>query len=268
VPKDTRKYYLLVNMASLVVQYCSDLHLEFRENREFLETHPLEPRGDILLLGGDIVPFGLLEKYAYFFDYVADNFERVYWLPGNHEYYRSDLAGRSGCLEIAVRPNVFLVNDTIHVLGTLRLVFSTLWSRISPRHERLIERSMSDFHLISYEGRRFSTPQFNQLHASSLDFLHQGVRGTAGSRTVVLTHHVPTFMRYPEKYRGSVLSEAFGVELFDLIDAWSPDHWIYGHHHCNIPDFTIGRTTLHTNQLGYVQYGEQQGFDPGKVLTI
>jgi hypothetical protein len=86
--------------------------------------------------------------------------------------------------------------------------------------------------------------------------------------TVVVTHHVPTFQNYPEKYRGSPLSEAFAVELGSLIEAEGPAHWIYGHHHCNITDFTIGRTTLHTNQLGYVAYGEQQGFAPDKVLTI
>ena len=71
----------------MVLQYCSDLHLEFRENKAFMEAHPLEPRGDVLLLAGDVVPFGAMARYDSFFDDLSRRFETVYWLPGNHEYY-------------------------------------------------------------------------------------------------------------------------------------------------------------------------------------
>lgn len=35
------------------LQFVSDLHLEFPENHAYLAEHPLEVKGDILLVAGD-----------------------------------------------------------------------------------------------------------------------------------------------------------------------------------------------------------------------
>ncbi len=56
------------------IQYCSDLHLEFKENKNYLRENPIIPSGEILLLGGDIVPFAVMDSHNDFFDFVADNF--------------------------------------------------------------------------------------------------------------------------------------------------------------------------------------------------
>ncbi|MBA7580068.1 hypothetical protein ES708_21954 [subsurface metagenome] len=56
--------------------------------------------------------------------------------------------------------------------------------------------------------------------------------------------------------------------MFDVIETNGPDYWIYGHHHCNIPDFEIGNTTISTNQLGYVRYNEHIGFNDEKIIEI
>jgi hypothetical protein len=46
------------------------------------------------------------------------------------------------------------------------------------------------------------------------------------------------------------------------------DYWIFGHSHEVVPDFKIGKTTLTTNQMGYVEYGEQSHFSDSKTLSI
>ncbi|WP_255485175.1 hypothetical protein HDF18_13600 [Mucilaginibacter sp. X5P1] len=58
--------------------------------------------------------------------------------------------------------------------------------------------------------------------------------------------------------------KVFATILDDLILDNTPDYWIYGHHHQNIPEFKIGHTKLLTNQLGYVQRNEHLLYHAGK----
>jgi Icc-related predicted phosphoesterase len=75
-------------------------------------------------------------------------------------------------------------------------------------------------------------------------------------------------MNYPEAYKGDALNEAFGVELFDFIEQNKPDLWIYGHTHGNVSDFNIGKTSLVTNQLGYLKSNEHALFINGKTIEF
>lgn len=250
------------------LQYCSDLHLEFRENKNFLSEHPIEPTGEILLLAGDVVPFVLMEKHHDFFNFISDHFQTTYWLPGNHEYYHFDISKRSGILDENIRTNVHLVNNRIIEKDTTRLIFSTLWSDINPDNHLSIEKNLSDFHLIQYKEYRFSVDRYNELHKNDLQFIETELKHAGNGKTIVVTHHVPTFLNYPAQYAGSNLNEAFAVELSGLITATNPDYWIYGHHHNNTPGFKISKTQMLTNQLGYVKYGEQKGFKTDSVIEI
>lgn len=252
----------------MVLQYCSDLHLEFRENKQLLNQHPLQPKGEILLLAGDIVPYSEMDKCRDFFNYISDNFKITYWLPGNHEYYYSDAAERSGSFSEKIRDNIFLVNNISIRHGDVKLIFSTLWSKISPANEWQISRSISDFQVIKFNGRFFSTANFNQFHSDSLNYLESELSQNFTGKTVVVTHHVPTFLNFPSQYKGSILNEAFVVELFPLIESSNINYWIYGHHHSNTPDFNIGNTVLLTNQMGYVRNDENQDFRADKILTL
>lgn len=110
---------------------------------------------------------------------------------------------------------------------------------------------MVDFRLIKNNGKKLTVDDYDYLHGDCRAFLEKELSDVHNQRAVVVTHHIPTFFNYPEKYRYSELNSAFAMELFDLIEPSNVDYWIFGHSHEVVPDFKIGKTTLTTNQLGY-----------------
>lgn len=253
---------------NMKIQYCSDLHLEFFENRKLIKENPLRVVGDILLLGGDIIKFSEWDMHNDFFKWCSDNFKHTYWIPGNHEYYDFDISQKSGHLNEKFSDNVSLVNNHVEEVNGIRLVFSTLWSSIGVNKAWCIQRALNDFYVIKYKGRIFSVNEYSTYHQECKDFLTNTFKNRFDGKTVVLTHHLPTFMNYPEKYRNSDINEAFATELFPLIEESNADFWIYGHTHGNTPEFKIGKTSMLTNQLGYVQSGKHDPFDFGAMIEI
>lgn len=250
------------------IQIASDLHLEFHENRDFLRNHPIQPLGDILLLGGDIAQFYTLEQHRDFFRYCSDHFEKTFWIPGNHEYYHSDINSRTGHFEEEILPHVFLVNNHVLMLEDFQIIFSTLWTPVSDADSEAIRAFMYDYRLIKDGGHLFSPDRSTQLFKENLNFITAAVSACRQKKCVVVTHHVPTLDHYPEEYKGSSLNEAFVVDLNAFIRSSEIDYWIYGHHHRNVPAFRIGNTNLLTNQLGYVKRGEHAGFKTDYVIEI
>lgn len=250
------------------IQYGSDLHLEFKDNFQYLELNPIQPEAEILILAGDIVPIAQIGKYNDFFDDLSRKFRTVYWLPGNHEYYHSDIAGYENPYLIQVRKNVYLLDQKLMRIGGVELIFSTLWSHIGTIHRTIIEQGVTDFYCIKYKGRKFTPELFNMLHNRSLNFVQEAVQKHPGAKKIVISHHVPSLKHYPVPFLHSEVNEAFAVDLDSYIETTDIRYWIYGHHHTNIPEFKVGKTSLVTNQLGYVRQGEHQYYKPACVLEI
>ncbi|MEO3407636.1 hypothetical protein AAFN85_27200 [Mucilaginibacter sp. CAU 1740] len=59
------------------LQFASDLHLEFPENRKYMVSNPLKAEGDILLLAGDIIPLKDIDRHGDFFDLLADSYGHI-----------------------------------------------------------------------------------------------------------------------------------------------------------------------------------------------
>lgn len=252
------------------IQYISDLHLEFDENYKWATNTDIPANGDILIMAGDIVTLAEWEfrksRHEKFFEQLSQKFETVYWLPGNHEYYRSDLSEFTGSFKKAIFPNLFLLNNQVIKYPGTRVIFTTLWSKIERENAEAVYYGMSDFRLIRSETNKLTVGRYNELFNENFSFLKDALMESFNGKTIVVTHHVPTQKNYPEQYKDSTINNGFVTELEPFIKDADIDYWIYGHHHQNVEDFFIGKTKLLTNQCGYIHRQECLDFDFGKWI--
>ena len=260
----------------LRIQFVSDLHLEFADNRAYLKEHPLEVTGDILLVAGDSAYLDIPEsgrdtysQYA-FWDWASEHYRQVIVCLGNHDFYGYyDLATMpdSYCKEI--RSNVHAYYNKVVSIDDIDIIVSTLWAFIEPFNAYQTEKGVSDFYRILYNDHRLTADDFNEEHERCLRFIRKAVKESKAQTKIVLTHHVPTQLCTAEEFRGSVINGAFTVELGQYIADSGIDYWIYGHSHRNI-DAQIGKTQILSNQLGYVSQEEQlhNGFNPSQHIHV
>lgn len=250
------------NKKSLRIQYVSDLHLEFPQNRQWLAEHPLEVTGDILLVAGDTayldLPDSEHDTYGQYewWDWASEHYKQVIVCLGNHEFYGFyDLSSMPDGYKKQIRHNVHAYyNDVVH-FGHTDIIVSTLWSKIEPYNAFITERSVSDFYRIMYGKHRLTADDFNREHERCLAFIKQAVAESKAKTKIVLTHHVPTQLCTADEFCDSDINGAFTVELGNYIADSGIDYWIYGHSHCNINE-QIGDTRILCNQLGYTSHKE------------
>jgi len=249
------------------IQYCSDLHLEFGENNQYLTEKPLQVSGEVLLLAGDIVP--LHDEYFNdpFFDFISDHYKQVFWVPGNHEFYDKDIAEFSNSYNIQVRDNINIVNNVALIYEGIRFVFSTLWTKINTINERNIEQGVADFTNILNKNKKLKTKEYNILHNEGFEFIQQAVK-ELHEKTIVVSHHMPSHLCNSPEHINSSINAAFCVDLTDFIESSNVNFWIYGHSHFNQKPLYIGNTILLTNQLGIVQSNEHKSFKRNAYFSI
>ena len=270
----------------MIIQYASDLHLEFGMNSRYMQVYGLADGGDVLLLAGDIA---YLENRRTernpFIDWCSRHFRETVIVPGNHEYYRDPVA-REGDqdgisvektlydYEYKVRDNVRYLNNRSIVFDDIEVFVTTLWSVVPKSDWLTVESGMNDCRQIRYDGHRLRASDYLTLHNICKNWLADALNRSTAKKKVVLTHHCPStdpaFSQY-EPTGG--LSAAFLVDMKDFIEEYDIDAWLYGHTHYNggsgivIPSKNPKGTVLLCNQLGYVQMGEDSfGFNPHAFL--
>lgn len=260
------------------VRLYSDLHREFSP----WEIPPLKDRKKeknyVLVLAGDIA---VARKHGTYVDFLIDAVERhraVVYVPGNHEYYGSsfDRAWDDMKSYFDNVPNLHMLNGESVVIDDVLFIGATLWTdfdKENPMSMFMAKQYMSDYSVITrlsqsdtddgwaYRGKLdpSHTLLTHKLHRKFID--SELAKQGEGQKSLVVTHHGPTWRSVAEHYHGSSLNPAYVSDLSDLIRERAPTAWVHGHTH-HSAKYWEGKTLVMTNPKGYPESGWRKASEP------
>ena len=254
------------------IQVVSDLHLEFGN-----PIPALAPEADALVVAGDLAPI----RQPWLLGDAVEAWreaEHILYVPGNHEFYGSDidegrrrLAGQCGI------HGVTLLDPGAVAIAGVRFIGATLWTDFrlhgiaaEPGAHRAA-LGLSDFDTAIRHGPgRFTTFESARRHAADRAFIERELRNVreTGQTAVVITHHAPTPQSVAPQFKGDPCNGAFASDLEALIAEHQPALWVHGHMHDPV-DVVLGKTRVLCNPAGYRAYNnEQRGYAPQLCVEI
>ncbi|MDD2934068.1 MAG: metallophosphoesterase [Methylotenera sp.] len=244
----------------------SDLH------NEFSLYHPEQVDADVIVLAGDIWKGDRGIAWAH----ESWPGKRIIYIAGNHEFYGKNRLETLSRLRISAREcNVdFLDNDEVFINNT-RFLGCTLWTDFElfgKEHQlecmREGQQSLNDFRVIHEGHGHFSPTHSIALHKESIAWLKAKLDKPFEGQTVVVTHHLPSFMSVAPHYQNSKLSACFASKLDQMINGEKVQLWIHGHTHDNF-DYKLNGTRILCNPRGYYSKecgNENPNFNPHLVV--
>lgn len=256
----------------------SDLHLEAFTGQSpetlvigFL-PHDERDAESALVLAGDISSFG--EQLLGFLAECCKKWQKVYFVPGNHEWYRHDYAKYSKELNEALLKDTasfgvfenleFAIDDVGYEEleePKVRLIFAPLWGDGGPTlaDQATVGFYLNDFRLISNmngnEFKRFTVQDMMRIHKKQKKEIDRLLKVPFDGKSVVITHHLPSRRLVSARFwpaDGSDGANGGFVGQCDDILAYdhAPDIWIHGHTHDTI-DTELWKTRIVCNPAGY-----------------
>lgn len=241
------------------IQILSDLHFEFDRDGGEAFTRAVPIAGDVLVLGGDLIPLRELDPVRRAFGWFCGRFPHVIFVPGNHEYYRTRPAEAEALLATCAKrfPNLHVLNPGVAVIDGTRFVGAALWFP-NTADEAMYRSALNDFRLIAG-----FVPWVHDTHTAHLAFLDANVR----RGDVVVTHHLPHPRSVASQFSGSPLNRFFVAEdAAELVERSGARLWIHGHTHTPC-DYVVGETRVTCNPRGYPSEAGG-GFDAGLVVEV
>lgn len=261
------------------VKLVSDLHLEFLKNSSQL---PNLGSGEILILGGDILCSRHLTKngelkriYDEFLKTCSDNFETVFYIAGNHEFYGDQYQNTLKVLKENLFDNFIFMDNGVHEIDNWVFIGSTLWTgfrNADPMIMLSAQLTMNDYHTIRFGDnyRKLSPNDILSIHNESKNYIMDQLNKyeNTNKSVWVLTHHGPSNQSICDRYKGMSEMNAFYVNNFDGMIMANPHikFWSHGHVHSS-HNYMIGECNVISNPRGYI-HEQNPHFNPNLEVIL
>lgn len=248
--------------------YASDIHAADPGHPAFYRPLPrvAATHGTLAICGDVGLPTE--PRFDQFFRQIAPDFNRILFVPGNHEMDCSSVRDahkveeyRPIVMDVLSRfPNVVLLDNAVAKVvgegggsggGTTWFAGTTLWSRIVPQKPTT-----------TTARRAAAIAESNARHAEDVRWLHSALDDIAAATAapsdmvVVLSHFPPTERLIESKYRACPAHHQTGrfwtnLESEFMGEEGIVDGWIAGHSHTHDMRCTVGNVDcrVHSKHL-------------------
>jgi hypothetical protein len=229
----------------------------------------------ILVLAGDIC--SQAEMLLAFLKRCCERFPKVYYVPGNHEFYKQDYVEypKEILAAIANRREQFGAFQNLKTAFDgvsyeelddlkIRFIFGTLWGDGGPTlaDQGQVGFYLNDFRVITngthpehHYRLKFTVQDMIDEHKAQKAEIDRLLKVPFDGKSIVITHHLPSRRLVSARFwprDGSDGANGGFVGQCDDILAYdhAPNLWIHGHTHDTI-DATLWKTRIVCNPAGY-----------------
>lgn len=230
----------------------------------------------VLIIAGDFDEVKR-SRYRTGIEELCKQFYKVVLVPGNHEYYGSNIQKTHQVLSTMQDeiPNFIFLQNKFQFIGDVLLVGSTLWTDFDKGNSLVkfdAKMKMNDYKHIrhgttSEPWRKKLTPEDTEfMHHQDKQFIKNSIcsaRLMSGDdiKVLVVTHHAPSYQSVSPRYKNDSLNGCYCSDMDQFIEDVGADVWVHGHVHSSF-DYNIGKTRIICNPKGYESFsGASENFD-------
>ena len=256
------------------IQFISDLHLELGH---YYTPPKLPAEAPFLVLAGDIGQLAEVfdsRHYLHFIRTQCENFQHVYLVLGNHEFYGvTRQAGVEIAMKLQAEPILqskltVLYRKRVDISEDVTLLGCTLNTHIPPDAYDSVLENLADFRKIE----EWTIKQHNQEHDLDKEWLKNEMTSIQihepKRQVVIATHHAPSLQNTMNPLlKDKPWHSAFPTGILESeSETWTQApclrYWIFGHTHWN-SEIRIGNLVLCSNQKGYER---NKGSEGGRLV--
>ena len=261
----------------LLIQVYSDIHIEL-----WNKLPEIPVKANYLFLAGDICNKNNPLFYK-FLDYCSSNWEKIFYTPGNHEFYIKNKNYNQLSFEYKYEiqqkyKNIFFLdNELVKLNDDIDVYGSTFWTKSPFDRTHEAKQYINDYNWIKYFNKNrnqvidLDIGYVNELSETGYNKLKQHL-SSATKPTIVMTHFPPIRTGtsdpfYLAQVRKANLYFSWPDETINDFELTKVPFWISGHTHWSY-DINKNGSRFVGNQLGYKSELGKTGLNEDGLFEI